>query len=103
MPTTWDETKVLAADIGRYVVVARRKGARWYIAGIGNEEGHSLLLEPIMEKGRRLMAGVLYRDGDAAHYVDNPTSWVSEAVHWQGEQSLEIRMQPGGGFLMVLE
>jgi len=103
MPTTWDETKVLAADIGRYVVVARRKGTSWYIAGIGNEEGHSLLLEPIMKKGRKVMAGVLYRDGDAAHYVDNPTSWVSEAVHWQGEQSLGIRMQPGGGFLMVLE
>ncbi len=103
MPTTWDETKVLAADIGRYVVVARRKGARWYVAGIGNEEGHSLLLEPIMKSSSQLLAGVLYRDGDSTHYVHNPTSWASEAVHWQGEQSLEIRMQPGGGFLMVLE
>src|SRR5690606_4302190 len=34
VPTTWDETKFVAGEPGEYVVMARRSGERWYIAGI---------------------------------------------------------------------
>ena len=31
VPTTWDETRVLNDKVGSYIVVARRKGADWYL------------------------------------------------------------------------
>ncbi|MEI5519733.1 glycoside hydrolase family 97 catalytic domain-containing protein [Streptomyces brasiliscabiei] len=34
VPLAWDETRFLAADPGSHVVVARRKGRSWYIAGV---------------------------------------------------------------------
>jgi alpha-glucosidase len=34
LATTWDETRVLAGDIGRSVCVARRKGDAWYLGAI---------------------------------------------------------------------
>jgi alpha-glucosidase len=34
LPTTWDDTRVLAGDIGRSVCVARRKGDAWYLGAI---------------------------------------------------------------------
>ena len=36
VPTTWDETKVLEAKVGEYVIVAKRKGDKWFIGGITN-------------------------------------------------------------------
>ena len=34
IPTVWDETRILAGEIGEYIVTARRKGSTWYIGGI---------------------------------------------------------------------
>lgn len=34
VPTQWDETKVLDARIGDYVLVARRRGAEWFVGAI---------------------------------------------------------------------
>jgi len=36
VPTTWDETVVLDAKIGEYVVIAKRKGNTWYTGAITN-------------------------------------------------------------------
>ena len=38
VPVVWDETKALFADAGEYVVVAKRKGNRWFIGGITNNK-----------------------------------------------------------------
>ncbi|WP_421918909.1 glycoside hydrolase family 97 protein [Marinifilum sp.] len=38
IPNTWDETKVLEAKVGEYLVMARRKGNTWFLAGLTNDE-----------------------------------------------------------------
>ena len=38
VPVTWDETRVLAAAAGQYAIVAKRKGAQWYIGGMTNNQ-----------------------------------------------------------------
>lgn len=45
IPVTWDETKVLYAKVGEAVVVARRKGDKWFIGGITNNEGRTINLD----------------------------------------------------------
>jgi alpha-glucosidase len=34
VPTTWDETRALAGEVGRFIVVARRKGDAWYLGAM---------------------------------------------------------------------
>lgn len=34
VPTTWDETRLIDGYPGRYVVLARRHGDHWYVAGV---------------------------------------------------------------------
>ncbi|MBP5366488.1 MAG: glycoside hydrolase family 97 catalytic domain-containing protein [Bacteroidales bacterium] len=34
VPTTWDDTRFIDGYPGRYVVIARRHGTQWYIAGV---------------------------------------------------------------------
>jgi alpha-glucosidase len=36
VPTTWDETKALAATAGEVAVVAKRKNEQWFIGGVTN-------------------------------------------------------------------
>lgn len=39
VPVVWDETKILKASVGEYVVVARRSGDTWYIGGMAGKKG----------------------------------------------------------------
>lgn len=38
LPAQWDDVKFLAGYPGKYVVIARKSGDHWYIAGINGEE-----------------------------------------------------------------
>lgn len=53
VPTTWDETVFIDGYPGKYVVLARRHGDKWYIAGVSAEqEPLKLKLDlPMLQKG----------------------------------------------------
>ncbi len=38
VPTTWDEVRFIDGYPGKYVIIARRSGSKWYVAGINAEE-----------------------------------------------------------------
>ncbi len=38
IPTTWDETRFIDGYPGKYVVLARRYGSKWYVAGINAQK-----------------------------------------------------------------
>ena len=42
VPVVWDETKVLDAKVGEYVVIARRSGEKWFIGAITNDKGRTI-------------------------------------------------------------
>lgn len=44
VPVAFDETRFLAADPGSHVVVARRKGRTWYVAGVN---GKTITISPV--------------------------------------------------------
>lgn len=46
VPVAWDETKLVSGYPGDYVIIARKKGNKWYIGGInGKEESRQLTFE----------------------------------------------------------
>ncbi len=55
LPTAWDEIKLLQGAVGKDLVIARRKGSDWYIAGINgegvNKEWH-IDFEAITDQGK---------------------------------------------------
>ncbi len=57
VPTTWDETVFIDGYPGRFCIMARRSGARWYIAGINAQEAPvktKIDLSPFFQKGAKL-------------------------------------------------
>ena len=42
VPTTWDETKVIDAKLGEYIIIARRKNNDWFVGTINNHKPRTI-------------------------------------------------------------
>ena len=95
IPTTWDETVFIDGYPGKYIVLARRHGNRWYIAGINaQKEPLKLTLNlPMLAKESQV---TLYSDGKQnALTVTTPSVKSSEAV--------QATILPQGGIIFIAE
>ena len=100
LPTVWDETRLLSGYPGESVVMARRSGATWYVAGInGRDEAQTLEIGHIdsgnVNTGAAPRVIQLFADSDT-----NPGEW-----NISSPQSLpsEIICQPRGGFVLKVQ
>lgn len=94
VPAAWDETKYLSGYPGDHVVIARRKGAAWYIAGInGLTEDKTVELD--LSFFERDLKGYIIKDGAAAREF-------SHADITSGG-TLSVTMSKYGGFVLRLE
>ncbi len=96
VPTSWDETRFLAGDIGQYVVVARRKGKDWYVGAMTNEQGRSVQVPLSFLGGGNFDARVW---GDAAA----PTSLTVSDRKVSAGDTLTLALAPSGGGAVRLQ
>jgi alpha-glucosidase len=99
VPADWSRTEVVAGEIGDYAVVARqdRNSADWYLGAVADEHGRALQVPlSFLEPGRRYTAQV-YRDGDGAHWKDNPFAFEHETREVTSADTLTLRLAAGGG------
>ena len=94
VPTTWDETRVLAGAVGEYVVIARRHGDQWYLGAMNGSTPRTLTV-PLDFLGTGRFDADIYaddaRDGAAASAAIRST----RAVNARG--SLPLDMSLAGG------
>ena len=102
LSTTWDESHVLDAKIGEYIIMARRSGTTWYIAGITNELGRECNVSLDFLNHQWPFNGTLYADGRDAHYELNPESYTIQQLTVSSD-IFNIKLAPGGGFVLKLE
>ena len=93
LPTTWDETRFIDGYPGKYIVLARRHGDHWYVAGLNATQ------EPLRLS---LQLGRFFKPlGSNDYYVDSrdrqPQLKKLSATK-QGQWNVE--MQPNGGFIL---
>ena len=82
LPSAWDETRLLAGYPGKYVVMARRKGERWWVGAINGTS------EP-----RKLDMDLSFIAGDLIALGDKD----GEMTDYRFEQSTVITLEPYGG------
>lgn len=91
IPESWDETRVLAGEAGKFVVIARRKGTNWWIGAITDEHARTLRvsLKPLGD--RRWML-----DG----FADTNDRNVAIPKHFRvgAGKDIVIRLTTAGGF-----
>jgi alpha-glucosidase len=98
LPTVWDETVVLNAEVGKSIVIARRSGDRWFLAAM-NGEAAATLNVPLNFLGRK--QGVLHRFADDPKFSNYQT--VLESTAGVNAQTvLTLILAPGGGFAGII-
>ena len=100
VPTVWDETRVLAAEIGRYVAVARRSGQRWFIGVLNNSEARSLDLDVSFLSAKEI-ATTVWKDGPNADRDGRDFQMRTQKIVPQ--QKLHVELAPGGGWVGMTE
>ena len=93
LPTTWDETRYVDGYPGKYVVLARRHGNDWYVAGLSAEKQPlSLTLDlPMFAPGQALQ-----------YYVDDKKTGEPTLTTLKIDKKgqAKVILQPNGGLIL---
>lgn len=68
LPMTYDETKVIEAELGKHVTLARRNGDAWFVGALADEEGRQTSVVLDFLKEGITYDVTLYEDAPNAHY-----------------------------------
>ncbi|MCA8994167.1 MAG: glycoside hydrolase family 97 protein [Planctomycetaceae bacterium] len=98
IPTSWDETRVLHAEFGKCLVMARRKGDVWYLAGMTSTEPRKLEIPLDF-----CTSEILYRN-ECADLPEIPV----DSMRFEGgghyrNLPLRLELPAGGGFVTRLK
>lgn len=99
VPVVWDETRVLKASVGEYVVVARRHGDTWYIGGMVGEKGQKFEIDLDFIKGNKTLT--YWEDGVNVDMNANDFARRVQKVK-QGDK-ITITMYDGGGYAAIIK
>ena len=110
IPTVYDQVVPLDGKLGEYVVVAKRKGARWYIAAMNNWQARDLtvdlsLLMKMNEKTNKLekLNGRANIFADGINADREATDYKHTYQQVTNSDKLQIHLAPGGGWTAIVE
>ena len=88
VPTRWDEVRFVDGHPGKYVILARRSGNKWYIAGVNamNQPLKQTLSLPMLEPKSQV---VLYMNGE------------KKMVKLSRKQTIDVEIPTNGGLVVV--
>ncbi|HCA06391.1 MULTISPECIES: glycoside hydrolase family 97 protein [unclassified Chryseobacterium] len=101
----WDDTKILSAEPGDYVITARKaKGTEnWFVGGITDENKREYTVDfSFLDKGKKYEVTV-YEDGKDADYIDNPQSYNIYKKQITSKSKLNFKMARSGGFAVSVK
>ncbi len=99
MPTIWDETHVVAAEIDKYVAVARRKNDIWYIGTITDSVAREIAISLAFLPAGKYTAEIY---SDAADAGENGNHLTKKIMIVDKSTVLKLVLAPGGGNMILL-
>ena len=110
IPTVYDQVVPLDGKLGEYVVVAKRKGVRWYIAAMNNWQARDLtvdlsLLIKMNETNNKLekLNGWANIFADGINADREATDYKHTYQQVTNSDKLQIHLAPGGGWTAIVE
>ncbi len=93
LPREWDGVKFIDGFPGKYIVLARRAGDTWYVAGLNAEKETKTFELDLSFAGDK--KGMLIVSGDTAR------SFAQQQINSKERQKINLR--PSAGFVLVLK
>ena len=97
IPTVFDETRFIKGEIGKFAIVARRVGSKWFIGGLNAGEKRTFDI-PLDFVGKGPFNIRLFRDADP----DNARSCAPVAVETLNASSITVTCAENGGFAAIV-
>lgn len=100
----WDDTKILEAEPGDYITIARKAKGRedWFVGCTVDENGYTSAISfDFLTKGKTYIA-TIYSDAPNAHYLDNPQAYQIRKVLVNSKSKLKQQCAPGGGYAISI-
>ena len=96
VPATWDDTRLMEGDPRSHVVIARRKGKQWYIAGLNGLDKTTNTSSKLDFLGKGSYKSTIIRTGE------KPDECKKEEKTLSSSDTLKIEMKAKGGFVVHL-
>ncbi|RLB12243.1 MAG: hypothetical protein DRG82_17280 [Deltaproteobacteria bacterium] len=100
VPTVWDETRFIQGEISDYIVLARKKGDKWYLGAMTDWDERELEV-PLDFLGGGNWKAKVWADGKKA--ATRPEDVKVTEIEITPGEPLSIKMAPGGGYVAVFE
>jgi hypothetical protein len=99
VPVDWDDTKILAAEPGDYVAIARKQKAsdNWFIGAITDENKREITTDfSFLDAGKKYVA-TIYADADSADWQSNPEAYTIKQFIITNTSHVTLKLAAGGG------
>lgn len=98
--TDWDDTKILEAEPGDYLTIARKEKGKenWFVGAITDEQSRTVALSFDFLTAGATYEATIYRDADNADWKTNPEAYTIEKIVVTNKTKLNIKLAKGGGF-----
>ena len=99
VPTDWEKTVVVNAQIGKYLTIARKDKASddWYVGSATDADARDLTVNlDFLDEGKEYMAEI-YADGEGADYRTNPYPIQYTRIPVTRASHLKLHLAPSGG------
>lgn len=110
IPTVFDQVVPLDGKLGEYVVVAKRKGNKWYIAAMNNWQARDLTVDLSRLVTPNDTTGKLEKMNGKANIFADGINADREATDYKhtyrqvtSDDKLQIHLAPGGGWTAIVE
>ncbi|MES2796738.1 MAG: glycoside hydrolase family 97 protein [Bacteroidota bacterium] len=104
VPVDWDDTKILEAEPGDYITIARKQkgGKNWFLGAITDENARKSTINLNFLEGNTKYEATIYRDADNADWKLNPEAYIIEKRIVTKMDALDLKLAKGGGYAVSL-
>ena len=95
----FDESRIIAGEVGKYIVTARRKGDTWYVGAMTNWDRRDIEL-PMSFLGSGSWKADIFADGVNAER--NAKDYKITSAEISSTMTLKVPMKKGGGWAAII-
>jgi hypothetical protein len=105
VPVDWDDTKVLEAEPGDYIVTARKQKGKetWYIGAITDENKRDVQVNFNFLIPNKTYVVTIYADAPEADWQANPMAYSIQNYTVTSKTILKLKLAAGGGAALAVK
>jgi alpha-glucosidase len=100
IPSVWDRTYAIEGKIGNYLIVAKKKGDKWYIGALSDWSEREFEIDLSFLDEQSYKAEII-QDGTNANTHAEDYKMINTV--FSKSDKIKIKMAKGGGFVAILK